>query len=160
MSAEVGIGVSVDSADTHVYFPIELSEIWRIEPSIYYSNVDYSYPGSSRSNYKGTEFSLGVFRKHAINEDSRLYYGPRVGYVVNKNRYSSGYAYTNSKDKGYLLAAILGAEYLFSNKISLGAEIGVKYQNLDIDKYDDPSSSDGSYQYTENISRIIARFMF
>lgn len=148
LAADFGIGVSARSDDAWIYAPINISQNFRIEPSIRYVSNEYSTTQQSGVSVADTysqeteslEFGVGVFRLVKIAESAQLYFGARVAYVDFESTvddtvtYFPGYsvaAHSESSQDGYRIGPTIGFEYLFGEHFSIGGE--ASYTFLDIE---------------------------
>lgn len=154
--ADVGIGVSVQSDDSRVYVPIEISDSLRLEPTIRYlkndqDNGDWEYSSES------VEVGCGLFFTNSIGENINFLYGARAAYVVRK--YESGASYEEDLD-GYMLAPTLGLEYFITERISIGADVAISYTDIDGKLNDNGNKEDASVTFTETDTSLGIRFYF
>jgi len=140
-AAEYGVGLSAKSDNGLVYFPIDVSPRFRIEPDFRYSTEDVqsnSVPGVPTATAGDTEIleiGTGVFGASLSKESIRIYYGARIGYLDVKimNTISAdGLPPRRIVDNryGYRIAPTLGFEYLFNQHFTLGGEVAYFYEKL------------------------------
>ncbi len=152
LALAAGVGVSADSDDQAVFIPIDVSERFRIEPYISYTDSENSNK-SKLYDLSGAEpvflgtfvnststtsytFAIGFFKKQMLAEQLQTYYGARIGIVnsenqqTNKSVSASGVEGDKSIRKGetdgVLMAPVLGFEFFFIPKFSLGAEVAIE----------------------------------
>lgn len=179
-AADFGIGVSVQSSDSWLYVPIDITPSFRLEPSLRYLDQD----GGSETNQvifgttqrvaveserQNIELALGLFGMKKLGESTRVYYGGRVAYIKSESDFHITQSFLGTVDEqheetssdGYRISPTLGVEYLFNEHFSLGAEAEWFYQDIDSDfkTTDDPASA-GDSQLTGTDTRLIVRFMF
>lgn len=148
-AADFGLGVSVKSGDTTLYFPIGVSPGFLIEPSLNYTHSDAGQIGGAQNETTSLGASVGLFGLKTTDHSVRLYYGARLGYVEAKQEFSFPGVPTQSRDQdGYRIAPLIGFEYLFNDHLSLGGEGGYYYSELDDD------AGDGTF------SNVILRYRF
>ena len=141
-----------------VYFPIETTGGFLIEPSLsYYSySSDTDYDDSSYDDYKSTstEWSLvvGAFKLYE-KEKLRFYAGVRIG--KSWSAYESTGA-DDDEDDAFILAPTAGVEYFISDNFSFGGE-GVYAMISSEDKEDEYTRTTKS---TILIPKFIVRFYF
>ena len=140
-AAEYGLGLSAKSDNGLVYFPIDVSPRFRIEPHVRYSTEDVqvnSAPGVPTVTAGDTEMleiGAGAFGLSLPKESIRIYYGARAGYLDLKiiNTISADELPPRrivENQYGYRIAPTLGFEYLFSQHFTLGGEIAYFYQSI------------------------------
>lgn len=150
--AEIGLGMLLDPYGSTVYLPMKLSEHYRLEPSVAY----FSREADGRIRWKAWELALGAFRATSISDNTRIYYGGRVGYFERND--DSNF----NDEQGVRLAPTLGFEYFFTDSLSISGEGAITYA-----KADRPSpglSEFGGREHDNEIistdSSIIIRYMF
>jgi len=171
VGAESGIGISAKSDNGLLYFPIDVSPTFRIEPHLRYSTDDQisadtvpptvELEGQTRETL---EAGLGLFAVTSPKESFRVYYGARIGYVYIHTdlRIDNGPIVIRDSDTsdGYRIAPTLGFEYLFNSRFTLGGEVAYFYQRLE---YDSRSGSGRSTSEDENNGTetfLILRYFF
>ncbi len=133
----VGIGVNANAVvdvatvlterqvPTMVYFPIVLSQQFRVEPQL--GIATYSTEGAS-----GSVFAIGAgfFLTQPIAQATDLYVGPRLvlGFTGAERTNNFGVKLSGSA-VDVTIAAAIGAEYLVSPHFSVGAEAQLGYTN-------------------------------
>jgi hypothetical protein len=167
--AEVGLGVSIQSNDSTIYMPINVSKGFRIEPMLQYrksSNEERLYPSSLytlTASADTTAYMLGVglFGVTQLGESANVYYGGRLGYVKAEFEVSypgtlpPGYGRPMSSSEdidGFMVAPTIGLEYRFSEHFSIGGEAALTYSSTDGDETSNESTS--------TTTNIIFRYMF
>lgn len=145
-STELGIGIPVNDDTRTVHLTIKTSDTLRVEPFI----------GMSSSSGDGitTDYSKIGVGVYAVSSDESsstlLYYGGRLTI----DRYSKTDDYSSS---GQEIAPVIGFEYLFSKRFSIGGEA---FYGIKSEKY----SPDRGDNYTENSSfsgsQVLVRYYF
>jgi hypothetical protein len=150
-AAEVGLGVTMLGSEGGygVFLPIRLSKI-TIEPEfyVYRSEADQAYPlnpaNDRTSDYENMNIGTGVYLRRQLAPSTEYYLGGRVGYT----KYKSTYSYPNtpssstaSKEDGYYLGPVIGAEYFFNKNFSLGLEAAFIYSSVSQDYASSPANS-------------------
>ena len=157
-TAEIGIGASFDADDSRIYLPYEFSETIRIEPSLRY----YKYENDSNIDSDNLEVAVGVFNKRQVAPNMNFLLGLRVGYIDYERSYNGNYSNDSLDGDGYLIAPTLGFEYFISDKFSIGAEVALRYEELEEDAVD--SFTDEKYSNdiskTETDTSINVKFYF
>lgn len=151
--ADIGIGTSLSDYDKTIYIPINISESIRIEPSLRYAKIEYEYNFDNTSdiyNREEYEIGLGVFKKNQVSEKVNALVGLRMAYQK--------YTFSGSEDStGYSFAPTLGFEYYFHEKVSIGTEIALRYDNTDNNQF---NSNSADTESTNLDSSINIRFFF
>jgi hypothetical protein len=132
-AADFGIGLSVKSNDATIFMPIDVSQRFRIEPSLNYSQNEIENANQS-AKVTSLNFNVGLFGLVPTDHSVQLYYGARVGYArteTETNVFVLPIASQKEKSEGYRVAPIIGFEYLFNPHLSLGGEVGWVYSDLD-----------------------------
>lgn len=174
-AAKFGIGMSARSGETEIYFPIDISSRWRVEPSIRYSQYEDSQSASTTSfdtsyysKQKTLDLSLGFFYQYQAYESVAIYYGLRGGYSIIEYETRSVTDQTSSsstyKGDGYSVVPTLGIEYWFAQRFTVAGEVGYAFSKSGYDNTSSSSSSIDSFNYdTEGhstMSRLILRYFF
>ena len=159
--ADVGIGVSIQSEDSRVYVPIDITESFRIEPLVrYYKNEESE--GDSEYKTKYSEIGAGFFGKSGLTENLDFLYGVRVAYTKEKRVYQ----YANfDRDldlelDGYAIAPTIGFEYFVMEKFSIGGEVALAYTKMDGEEDDSGDKIDVDDKTTETDTSLNVRFYF
>ena len=162
-AAEYGLGISVEDNDPRIFIPINITDNFRTELSLYYGASERDSSTSS-SESEGYEFGLGLFGLKNLYENTQIYYGCRFLYFNGKSKYedkSSGVFFSpsrNSDYKAYSVAPTLGIEYFMTENIALGGEFEFHYEDSSYE-YDD-STDDSDYTSTGTDTRLILRYYF
>lgn len=130
-AADVGVGVSVESHDSTIYVPIDFGETFRIEPFANFLKTK-STASAYESRTETLQVGTGLFGLKSLGESVRIYYGGRLSYLdvdSESSYFAGGYGY--NKGNGFRVAPTLGFEYSFNRHLSLGAEAGWFYQDID-----------------------------
>jgi hypothetical protein len=147
--SHVGLGVAVSDAGdalvtasgstqtaglmTGIFIPIEVTPQFRLEPEVsFYRNASVQTadnpPGSVfQSTAASWRLGTGVFMSSS-ELPFVMYYGARVGYLRDTTNISSTTtSATAFVIPGFFVAPTVGGEYLLSDRLSLGAEVQVRY---------------------------------
>lgn len=176
-SNNVGLGVSLSSSSiisgieggiesilspVSFYVPISLSG-FRIEPEVGLFRTDES---DDTGSYTQTvlQIGTGIFltRQH---EQTLYYFGGRVGALLSSSDYEfSGEGYSGASERSrtdLYVAPALGAEYLLSDRFSLGGEAQLMYYlvgNQEVDGDSEDADTDGSLLRTRPL--LFVRWYF
>ena len=147
-ATKIGIGVSAQDDGGTIYVPVDISDKLRVEPALFVYRSDYEADDGTENDLTTINLSIGLFGKTNPADDFIIYYGGRVGYL---------YEDWNSDDTthGIRIVPALGMEYYFTERFSLGGEIGWAFE------YKDYSATvDAERTSTGTLGRLIARFYF
>jgi hypothetical protein len=108
--ADVGIGVSADSNDREIYFPINFKDRYRVEPSIHVLHVESTHRGAN--DFAG--IGVGLFRKNKVADQVSVLIGARLGY----SNYDQEILWPDERTYGYSFAPTLAVEYAVNKKFS------------------------------------------
>lgn len=175
MAADFGIGVSARSEDGFLYVPIDISNSFRIEPSVRYgtSELKFSESEEDSSDTQETEtweIGVGLFGLKQVTEAAHIYFGARLAYVESESTIAQplsfgDVAYSQSKQDGYRIGPTLGFEYLFGGHFSIGGEASYTFldvegesrtwiEDFELSRTDTEQKSNGTQ------TRLIFRYMF
>ena len=125
-----------------ILIPIQITNRLRIEPEIGVFRHSREEPGAIDVDYSVSTFEigLGVFPQ-TLQQNFRLYYGLRVGYVAMEEeakqttsvRGTEVTATATQDADGFFLAPAVGGEYLFSDRFSLGGEVQFRHISVEGD---------------------------
>lgn len=179
LAADFGVGVSVQANDAWIYAPIDVTPVFRIEPSIRF--VDSESESQTQSSSFGSpvttsvksqsdqrELAVGLFGKASLGEAVRLYYGARAAYIDNETKLRIATRFGTSEDvleeesslDGYRISPTLGFEYLINEHFSLGGEAEWFYQDLDSDISQTDVAGTAKLKANGTATRLIVRFTF
>jgi len=141
-----GLGVKMVNGTT-MYLPISIKRNLRIEPEIsfFLRNNDYD---NYKSKYESLSLGIGIFKMTRI-ENLSTYHGLRFGYTKSSNNFefvpTEQSSNRNNTQTGYFIAPVIGAEYSFAKRFSIGPEVSIKYstangENTSSDNINDSSS--------------------
>lgn len=143
-----GFGVSVDpigSASGRIEIPYNLSQSFRIAPvfSLINSSTTTKPDGGDEvtTSQSSMGFGLGAYSLMRTDGPYLMYVGGRVGALMTSNT-SALEVTTSGMDIG--VSAVVGSEYFFNPRFSLGAEIGLDVLlagDREADKNDDKAES-------------------
>lgn len=173
-AADFGIGISARSDDGFLYVPIDITQSFRIEPSVRYVSNEYTYTqsfGEDSSETEQWELGIGIFGLKKVTDAAHIYYGARVAYVDVQSSSvdeSSYYVpiYSETDQDGYRIGPAVGFEYLFGQHFSVGGE--ASYSFLDVEGESTARLGNGLSQSTLETeqktngtqTRLIVRYMF
>jgi hypothetical protein len=171
VAAEYGIGLSAKSDNGLIYFPIDVSPKWRVEPYVRYS-TDHTdslqtVPPTVTIPEQETdilEVGTGVFGLASPRESLRVSYGARVGYVNVHSVFRIDTGSTTIRDtdttEGYHVAPTFGFEYLFNSHFTLGGEVAYFYQHLESEETFGTGRSKFESDETGTEGFLILRYFF
>ncbi len=175
-SSTFGIGISLEQSYSfiydqgvnylpiglgNIYFPINISKNFRIEPDIGIFSYDYD----SDDNQKNTnQFRFGVGFHYVKDYGSiKILFGARVGSIFDFVTYENKYRKNTEKYKTTVLILFggpsIGGEYYFANRFSLGAEAQLNYISLG-EYEDDGDKVDATRTIISTRALILLRFYF
>jgi len=170
MSAEYGLGVSLDFDAPILYVPIDFGDKFRVEPFFSYSqsksktivygeNSPYTVVASE--NQMSSSIGVGVFGLGAVSESIRAYYGARIALTTteNKLKYDGGsrppgatLVPRKTTSDGFSLIPTFGLEYRFTPRFSVAGEATLALSAFDGNDTDTKSVEAGT--------DIIVRYRF
>lgn len=172
-AADFGLGVSVQSDDSWIYAPIDITPRFRIEPSIRFQSFESSsrteLPFGEDIEFKQEgdqwEFAVGAFGLAPVADKLRLYYGARLAYIDSETEVLWNSQSERAGSDGYRISPTLGFEYMFSEHFSIGGEAEWFYQELDSEgSQSGPIGgvlrSSGELESNGTDTRLIVRFRF
>ncbi len=127
-SINVGLGAEV-SNDFKIYMPIDVG-LMTIEPTLAAYSRESKYEninGRTDTDIQSTEIGVGIFRRLEISEKIIIYFGSRVGYLLEENSSSSLNTSNKNKIEGYTISPTFGYEYQLLNGLSIGVDTSVIY---------------------------------
>lgn len=130
-AAEVGLGVALYEHSGTVFVPIDMGPGLRIEP--YFTNRTYRNSNSS-TEYSRTVYTtlgVGAMGLWPVADNTRFLAGSRLGYhrMRNHYQYPAGPPQDTSA-AGFVLAPMVGFEYLVTKKLAVGIEASYAYSRL------------------------------
>ncbi|MFW2372691.1 MAG: hypothetical protein ACN4GM_06175 [Gammaproteobacteria bacterium] len=159
-----GIGVSLKSSDSAIYFPYKLNETLIFEPYISQrsnkvTNVD------STINYTQTLIGFGLLANKSVYEKTHVYYGVRLAYIKDKNTIEANFnilSPNNGSTSGYQVEPLIGISYNVTNNIALRGEAALFYNKRDGEEFNTVSNQNQDIEKTENgtITRILLSYYF
>jgi len=156
---DFGLGVSIKSHDNAIYAPIRVSESFLIEP--YYRQNEYKSSNDfSSSGNEQEEIGLGVFSTLTDENDIRVYFGLRAGYVERINYYQSATGYFSDKNDGYRFSPTVGFEYMLLKSLALSGEAEWYKYKLDGHRTDDGVKERIDFSSKGTDTHIIVRYYF
>lgn len=175
-AADFGIGVNIDTAAEDgvgygILVPIRFDNLV-LEPEVSFSEQrdknDDSASGQIEQDQTSFALGLGVYVRKQLLANTESYVGARLGYrsldYTNK-RDDSGTSYRyDYKMHALFLIPTVGIQYFFSEKFSIGCDIGLKYSDGEYKDKDQmngvSSTSDGDYSQWTTTSRVAVRGYF
>ena len=182
-AVDFGVGVSAKSDDSWIYFPIEITQRFRLEPSVRFSQTEShletedTFFGTRSSTRVDTDtdqlqVGLGVFGVLPVKESVRVYYGVRAAYIdadtssTQVTRLESPFSVSeetfkreNSAD-GYRVAPTLGFEYFVTAHFSIGGEAEWFYQEIDQKTQDDQDDVRIDQDSNGTDTHLVVRYRF
>ena len=130
--------VTSSSVVPTIFVPIKFGTRMRLEPEIGFGwssqqNQSSTPYYSSRSTASVLHVGAGVFAV-APTDRFAVYYGARVAYLHDAQNEDTGSATFPSSGNGVFVAPTLGGEYFLGDRVSLGAEIQVRYTSVTEDR--------------------------
>lgn len=167
MATEIGLGASFNTSDKGIYFPIDLSNSFRIEPYINYSRVNekhkYGDNISKDATRKKEEFGIGLFNKRQLSQDLNMNLGARIGYVKYED-HDERFHSERLSSEGFSFSPTLGLEYYIYTKFSISGELSVDYKKTNKENYgnyvNDSEKQDNNEESLSNSAKVVARFYF
>jgi hypothetical protein len=143
---------------------------------IVYDRDTIALTTKSTSELKANAVGVGVFRLVPIADRVTLYYGGRLGRINQDSKSFSASGLStgllspqstqSSKLEGTEIIPAIGFHYSIVERLSIGGEIGVTHQNVDVDSISRSSSglttqnSRGEMSVNQTRADIILRFFF
>lgn len=130
-AADVGLGVAVFENSGTVFVPIDIGPGVRIEP--YFTNRTQRRSDSSTAYTRSVYTTLGVgaMGLWPVAENTRFLAGSRLGY--HRMRSHTEYTVGSPQDTsaaGFVLAPVVGFEYLVTKKLAVGIEASYYYSRV------------------------------
>jgi hypothetical protein len=166
VAAEYGIGISAKSDNGLLYFPIDVSPKFRVEPYLRHSSFDSTSTsnfGSGvtfKSESDSVEGGAGIFGLLVPKESVRLYYGGRASYFDGDSHSSSAAIQSRQSFYGYRITPIIGFEYLFNSHFTLGGEVGYFFENRKVDSRNTATHLESETDNSGTESFLILRYFF
>lgn len=137
-AAEVGLGVSFKQNENTIYLPVKISPGLMIEGFLSQNRnsntVTYatlSGPASTQTWSTNTVVTgISIFWLRPITENTNVYFGPRLGYISQKNSNGFDGDVSENRNHGYLVSPTLGFEYFPIKHLSIGGEVGYNYASM------------------------------
>jgi len=162
-AAEYGLGISAKSDNGLLYFPIDVSPKFRVEPYLRHQSSDskqrIEFGGevsTFESKFEQVEGGLGIFGLAVPKESVRLYYGARASYFDGDGHSSQ----SRQSFYGYRITPTLGFEYIFNSHFTLGGEVGYYFENHNIDTVLFSSHQESEIDKSGTESFLILRYFF
>lgn len=148
-AAEFGLGVALSGNGSGIFVPINVSEQWRVEPSLEYSKFNFSETDFDSSN-EIYRLGVGVFRLWQSSEQVRTLVGVRVSY--------QSFSQTRQFEvDGHGIAPTVGFEYAVTPSLVVGAEAALEYVDLD---GEDPLGRPVRQDSTETRTAVTLKYFF
>ena len=160
-----GFGVGVSAATTTIEVPINLTPTFRVSPvvSILNSSTTSKPDGGEESTSSTSAYGIGVGAYSLMRTEGPylMYVGGRVGALLNSQTSGSGDSEVTVSGTDIGIAGVLGSEYYFNPRFSLGAEIALDILlggDREADKNDDKNEETSTTIKTGG--SVNARFYF
>jgi hypothetical protein len=183
--ADVGIGISAKTDGATVYIPVTVRR-FMLEPYVRATDQEsetlsttgttFALTTKSTSELKASAVGVGIFRLVPLADRLTLYYGGRLGRIDQHSKSFSALGLNtgpllpqstqSSKVEGTEIIPAIGFHYSIVERLSIGGEIGVTHQNVDVDSISrSPSglttqTSRGAISMNQTRADIILRFFF
>jgi hypothetical protein len=162
-AAEYGVGISAKSDNGLLYFPIDVSPQFRVEPYLRHVSSDSKQridTGGEVTTFNSesdqVEGGVGVFGLAVPKASVRLYYGARASYFDGDSHSTQ----TKQSFYGYRITPTIGFEYLFNSHFTLGGEVGYFFQNANVDTVLFSSHQESDNDTSGTDSFLILRYFF
>lgn len=133
-----------------------------IEPEIGYARVDFTFDPDSGDKIERTgsrlTFGSGLFGISSLGEDSRAFFGGRIGVVRTGTTREDGDESDSESKIDFFIGPSIGGEYSLSDHFALGVEGGIYYVNLG--EFDEPDSGDLSTSIIQTRGLLFFRAYF
>ncbi len=138
-----GNGNSIALPGASFYVPIQLSPQLRIEPSI-----GFNHQSLNGGSVNAWSLGVGGLFYFAPPTPTGFYVGGRLGLAHFSTSAGSGFAEVGTSATDFSIAPVLGAEYAFASKFTIGAEA-----QLPLTFVGNPSVTSGGTSTTTNYNR-------
>ncbi len=170
-SKKVGIGVALFDlmqlfetvmsdgigANATIVVPVFMSANFRLEPEIGYFTATQEETNGDTETSTATSWRIGVgIFPQKTYDDFILYYGGRVGYLSQSEKYEEGTYNYEENTSGFFIAPAIGGEHFFSDHFSIGGEAQLVYATLDGDN----NQNDDKISLNLFNTRVLAFFRF
>jgi len=167
-AAQYGLGASVkDYGSYGIYIPVNLSDNYRIEGSIYNNHFKHednntTIPTNTSTEFDSAQIGIGFFKLIKKSSEISLSLGIRASYVKRKNNMhdSSTNTYLNDNADGYSVEPALGIEYYPIQNISLALEVSYYYTKLTGETTSNTSSINTETTQHGTNTNVILRYFF
>jgi hypothetical protein len=140
-AVSVGFGVGVEPLSTQVtsatgatvsanppvnlYVPVQITPQLRVEPSVgfWHLGANRNAPGTAVFSQSVWAVGLGGLYYFVPMQPAGIYAGARLGIAFRSQSDAVGNATRDVKATDFSIAPVLGGEYAFSQKFSVGAEL-------------------------------------
>jgi hypothetical protein len=167
VAAEYGIGISAKSDNGLLYFPIDVSSRFRVEPYLRHMSSDSTQTtdfGGETTTFESesdlVEGGVGIFGLAVPKESVRLYFGGRASYFDGDTRSTTSELQFKQSTHGYRVTPTVGFEYLFNSRFTLGGEIGYFFEKRNVDSRNIATHSESESDNTGTESFLILRYFF
>lgn len=158
---KLGFGVIIGRG-SKIFFPILITPKLRLEPEISYNENEYK-KDDYESEYIALSVGMGVLSL-VQTEKTTTYYGFRFGYTstsnINEHNLPTWEGTSEITQDGYYLAPVIGAEYLFAKRFSVGPEISINYTSTNGKETRDDSNNNTSSGSLLLNAGVLLRFYF
>jgi hypothetical protein len=121
----------------NIYFPIDITPKFRLEPEFGYFRFKYEFNGSE-STISNLRFGVGLFSITRY-KNSIIQIGGRIGIINNSINLGNPIDNDDNSKDDYYFGFATGGEYLLSKHISLGGEAQINY--ITLGNYNDDNDS-------------------
>jgi hypothetical protein len=184
-NADVGIGVSAKTDSATIYVPVTVGR-FMLEPYLRATDREnessattgglFPVTLTSASEFEASGVGLGVFRLVAVADRFTLYYGGRLASIDEESTLFTATGFNalpafsepsqSTTAEGHSIMPTLGVSFSITERLSIGAEIGVDHAELDTETFNRSQSGTttqtGTGTITANDTRanVILRFYF
>lgn len=159
-----GIGISVKSSDTSIYFPYKINETLILEPYISHKSSKITDANITTKNTQ-TLIGLGLITRKSMSNNAFFYYGARLTYIKNKTTNDALFNFItpNAGDtSGYQIEPLVGISYYITNNILLRGEASFFYNKTDGDGFNTFPSQNNNIEKTNSgtSTRLLISYYF
>lgn len=126
-AVQYGLGTSIN--DSQLYMPINVSETFRVEPAVYFSNNESSkddeYRSSSDRSY--VRLTSGFFKLSQLSERTSTFVGSRVGLIRYDYKSEDNNSRYTSYERGFIIEPTVGFEFFPIKNFSISGEASVYF---------------------------------
>ena len=156
-AAEIGIGLSAKEDTSTIFFPMDLSDTFKLEPGIAFSDASQDEEDFEISLTRW-ELSLGAFLVNNISQKFDVLLGARFSLLDVESEVTIDGQKNESSSEGFGIAPTLGFEYFVIDNLSLGGEVALAYTSTESEVEGFDGSTENSSWNTETALNV--RFYF